>query len=709
MKFRLLAVIVLTTGIFFSSLIWLLDSFFYGDRENWAEMSLRTQVSVTSEAISSEAKFLQRWVSSANEETLGKIDWTSFSPYIAVGIIQKSGNSWSVLDWATEPKSSWSKLGKENFKVKLTSMGIKNFEKTVSFFSNVDNDKKASVYSFITAGDKVWFFIHSGEVLQSIIDSQKGSWSSIGIVTGEGLTLAHSIPEYIGQKMAKSPLQADLSKGQTVSGSGTYNLGENAKVFAYFQKASDVDVYVYSTMPLSELMKGRKKLLIQLSLLALGLVLVSSGLILRFLQNSQFENDNLAPEEFLIKKKEALPVLESSPDKMIVQKEKMDAYTKMASAVGHELRMPLLAILGYGQNLLTKVSDPESKKTLEALVNEARSSRAVLDKIFNFSGEKVHDRSLMKLETPLLRALKNLEPLLKQKGVKIVKEIGETQAMYINTENLMRAFENIFLNSIESMERQAEKEIEIKVQDMGSKIEVLIRDKGEGIDQAHLKKIFEPFYTTKSSRHQLGLGLSVSHGILKEHSAEVEVNSKPGQGTTFLIRFEKVVNLAKTNLGVEKIELPKSPKPKDHTKSEIQLNIPKHNTIELESNEALEKESVESMNEYETTPSDEYESTIVPGMAGNVKEDSALIFSDSISNTAKILRKPALDVNVDRLLDLPEVNESKVEIEDKDKTVVTGAGRKEPSKIDSPKKPPETKSTSVEEFKVTIRRPERKS
>ncbi len=715
MKVRLLAVIVLITTVFFSSLVWLLDSFFYGDRGNWAEMSLRTQVSVISEAVSNEAKFLQRWVSFANEDKLKQMNWTAFSPYAAIAVLQKSGPGWIVMEWSTDPKGTWSKVSKESFQSTLQSLGIRPQGKVVNFSSYVDAEKKASVFSIVPTSHRTWIFVHGGEALQSVIDSQKGSWSSLGIINREGLTLAHSIPEYIGQKMAKSTLQQDLLKGETVSGSGTYNMGESTQVFAYYQKVPDVEAYVYSTMPVSEVMKGRKKLLAQLALLALGLILTVSSFVLKFSgskespdeQTLDLENVNLpppsAPVSAMLANKSEVPV-----DSSRSQKEKMEAYAKMASALGHELRAPLLSIMGYGQTLMGKVTEPESKKMLESLVNEARTSRTVLDKLFIFAGEKVQDRLLMKIETPLLRALKNLEPLFQQKRVKVIKDIHETQAIYINSENLIRAFENILHNSVESMERQADKEIHIKLQDLGSKIEVSIRDKGEGIDPSYHKKIFEPFYTTRGARQQLGLGLSVSHGVFKEHSAEVDIQSQVGQGTTVVVSFEKVVTPMKAAAPVERLNSSFIERKKaEKNRIDLGASIPKYNEIELEVGEEQPAQQ--------------------EGAEMEIEEDSFLMINGAPVNAENILlnpaptnpaaepkvnietsgqnAKPSLDVNVDQLLDLPD------EFQEDDKTVVTGSSVTEAPTpiIGPPKKAAVKKISAVEEFKVVVRKPERKS
>jgi two-component system NtrC family sensor kinase len=71
--------------------------------------------------------------------------------------------------------------------------------------------------------------------------------------------------------------------------------------------------------------------------------------------------------------------------------------------------------------------------------------------------------------------------------------------------------------------------------EFGGTVEILCTDHGKGIEQENIKKIFEPFYTTKDVGKGTGLGLSVSYGIIKGHGGEIKVDSEIGKGTTFTL------------------------------------------------------------------------------------------------------------------------------------------------------------------------------
>jgi signal transduction histidine kinase len=85
----------------------------------------------------------------------------------------------------------------------------------------------------------------------------------------------------------------------------------------------------------------------------------------------------------------------------------------------------------------------------------------------------------------------------------------------------------------------------------GDGVSVVVSDTGTGIAQEHIQRIYDPFFTTKSSPREgqgkgTGLGLSVTYGIIQEHAGKIRVESPPGQGTTFYLDFpltRKAVNV----------------------------------------------------------------------------------------------------------------------------------------------------------------------
>ncbi|MEO6668048.1 MAG: HAMP domain-containing sensor histidine kinase, partial [Ferruginibacter sp.] len=76
----------------------------------------------------------------------------------------------------------------------------------------------------------------------------------------------------------------------------------------------------------------------------------------------------------------------------------------------------------------------------------------------------------------------------------------------------------------------------------GNKVLISVRDNGPGIPQKVLDKIFQPFFTTKPTGQGTGLGLSLSYDIIKAHGGEIKVETKEGEGTTFIITLIQLNN-----------------------------------------------------------------------------------------------------------------------------------------------------------------------
>jgi signal transduction histidine kinase len=101
---------------------------------------------------------------------------------------------------------------------------------------------------------------------------------------------------------------------------------------------------------------------------------------------------------------------------------------------------------------------------------------------------------------------------------------------------------NLVNNAFQAIDNGCFLDIHAKMVDESS-VRLAIRDNGCGISEAHLNKIFEPFFTTKIEGQGTGLGLSITYGLVKKLHGDISVDSKPGEGTTFVVTLP--VNIQK--------------------------------------------------------------------------------------------------------------------------------------------------------------------
>jgi len=125
--------------------------------------------------------------------------------------------------------------------------------------------------------------------------------------------------------------------------------------------------------------------------------------------------------------------------------------------------------------------------------------------------------------------------LLKSKfigNIKLIKNYDQSIGMVnCHIGQLNQVFMNLIINAIDAIEEKGEIVITTKNQD--DSVLITIKDNGCGIKEDIVTKIFDPFFTTKQVGEGMGLGLSISHGIIKQHGGTISVESTPGKGTRF--------------------------------------------------------------------------------------------------------------------------------------------------------------------------------
>jgi len=108
---------------------------------------------------------------------------------------------------------------------------------------------------------------------------------------------------------------------------------------------------------------------------------------------------------------------------------------------------------------------------------------------------------------------------------------------------LQQVFTNLIINAIQAMPEEGDLNIETVFDDQA--VYLIVADTGVGMAGETVKQMFLPFFTTKDIKQGTGLGLSVVHGIVQAHGGEIEVESHPGKGTRFKIRFTMARNSVK--------------------------------------------------------------------------------------------------------------------------------------------------------------------
>jgi PAS domain S-box-containing protein len=217
--------------------------------------------------------------------------------------------------------------------------------------------------------------------------------------------------------------------------------------------------------------------------------------------------------------------------------EKLSMTGKLARTIAHEIRNPLTNLNLALDNLKEGISERDEEIVLYTDIIQRSSTRieTLIGDLLNSSKPKELQLELSSLHRLLDDVLELVRDRANLRGIRIVEELEEEiPRIFVDREKLSIALVNILLNGIEAIEH-LEGKLKVKTELRGNSIFLIIADNGQGIEKDDLRKIFDPFYTSKPDG--TGLGLTSSLNILSSHNASIQVSSTVGKGTSFEIEF----------------------------------------------------------------------------------------------------------------------------------------------------------------------------
>jgi PAS domain S-box-containing protein len=213
--------------------------------------------------------------------------------------------------------------------------------------------------------------------------------------------------------------------------------------------------------------------------------------------------------------------------------EKMASIGLLAAGVAHEVNTPLAGISSYTQMLRQQVAaeDPRAP-LLEKIEKQTFRAAKIITNLLNFARASSSDVETLDVNQVLKDVLSLVEHQLEHARIKVRRELAEDLPRVRGNENrLQQVFFNLVLNARDAMPSGGW--LTIATRARAGEVVVAVRDTGEGIRREDLKRIYDPFFTTKGTGKGTGLGLSVSYGIVREHGGTITVDSAPDKGTCF--------------------------------------------------------------------------------------------------------------------------------------------------------------------------------
>ncbi|GAW92509.1 PAS domain-containing sensor histidine kinase [Calderihabitans maritimus] len=236
----------------------------------------------------------------------------------------------------------------------------------------------------------------------------------------------------------------------------------------------------------------------------------------------------------------AVMLIEETTEKRRLEYEAARAETLMvlsevAAGVAHEVRNPLTTIRGFVQLLQVKLGEEnEYSKYLQLILAEIDRANKIISEFLVAARPKEAKKQLVDLNKIVTETLLLVESQAILQDVEVTKELSdELPLLELVETQIKQVLLNLTRNALQAMPDGGTLSIITYSQD--DWVWIKLRDTGVGMPPEHLNKLFSPFFTTKEGGS--GLGLTISHRIVKNHGGTIQVESSPGKGTTVTIKL----------------------------------------------------------------------------------------------------------------------------------------------------------------------------
>lgn len=220
----------------------------------------------------------------------------------------------------------------------------------------------------------------------------------------------------------------------------------------------------------------------------------------------------------------------------LLQSEKLAGIGTLASGIAHEINNPLAGILGMAEAIRDEDDMSLIKSYTSDIIEYTGNAKKIVRELSAYSRSvQTESRSTVDLAVVMENALRMARHSASFASVDIVEDLQGGSFINANPVEIQQVFVNLMVNAIHAMgDRGA---LTLKCSREGTFIAATVTDTGHGIPEENLNQIYDPFFTTKPVGMGTGLGLYVVYRIVTKYRGSIDVESKPGVGTTFVLRF----------------------------------------------------------------------------------------------------------------------------------------------------------------------------
>jgi len=219
------------------------------------------------------------------------------------------------------------------------------------------------------------------------------------------------------------------------------------------------------------------------------------------------------------------------------QASKLATVGELAASVAHELNNPLATISLRVESLMQQLAhDEEKHRSLQIIISEVERMAALVTNLLQYTRRNFRQVSTIDVADEILKSADLISYYLRNRRIEIVTEFADwLPPIHADRQQLRQVFLNLMTNASDAMPEGGRLTVRAYRDEARERVIVEFVDNGEGIAESDLKKIWQPFYTSKPEGKGTGLGLPICSRIVEEHGGEISLKSKLGKGTTVCV------------------------------------------------------------------------------------------------------------------------------------------------------------------------------
>jgi PAS domain S-box-containing protein len=221
----------------------------------------------------------------------------------------------------------------------------------------------------------------------------------------------------------------------------------------------------------------------------------------------------------------------------LMHNERLASIGRFAAGVAHEIGNPVTGIACLAQNVREESTDQDTKNAVNQILDQTRRIGNIVKSLVGFShgGQLDTEHAGLDLSACIREAVDLVKLTERARQLDFDVQCNALLRVWGDRQQLLQVFVNVLSNACDAS--KADDTINIIVKKNGTMIDILIEDRGIGIEEQDLGRVFDPFFTTKEPGVGTGLGLALCYNIVREHRGHISIDSKSARGTSVHIRL----------------------------------------------------------------------------------------------------------------------------------------------------------------------------